>query len=277
VQLIWDSSSHTAGEDGAVNVAAQYPWPDRPWVRALMVSSLDGSFVDADGRSEQLSGAADRLVLAAVRRFSSAVVVGAGTVRAEKYRPLRVSSDANVVTERLNRGLASAPTLVILSRSLHLPWAEPVFTEAAYPPIVITTAGDGADDRTRVRRARIRAGRYAEVVVLDDAPNSDVSNNDADCDTAENPHPAAVARAAVTHVHQRGLRRVVLEGGPALFAAMTHAAMVDEVDLTVSPVLNGGGQTATMRPLKMPERFELAHVLTGDGYLFTRYVKQGAS
>ena len=70
---------------------ASYPWPqvvrDRAWVRANMVMSLDGVVVDANGRSGSLSTEPDRLLFNGLRRDCDVVLVGAGTVRAERYQP----------------------------------------------------------------------------------------------------------------------------------------------------------------------------------------------
>ena len=66
----------------------EYPWPSGPWVRALFVMTLDAAAAGADGRSGSISGPADLEVLLAVRRWSDAVVVGAATMRLERYKPV---------------------------------------------------------------------------------------------------------------------------------------------------------------------------------------------
>ena len=125
-----------------------YPWPDGPWVRALFVTALDGAYAGADGRSGSISGPADRRVLAAVRRWSDAVVVGAATMRVERYTPMRVSDE--VASERVARGLAPAPRLVIISGSLDLPWSDPVYSESTLPPLIVTGERSAADVLGRV-------------------------------------------------------------------------------------------------------------------------------
>ncbi|MEZ5114394.1 MAG: dihydrofolate reductase family protein [Nocardioidaceae bacterium] len=72
------------------DVAAAYPWPDSgPWVRAMMVTTLDGAAAGPDGLSGSISSAADQMVFNAVRRFADCVLVGSGTLRAEEYTPMR--------------------------------------------------------------------------------------------------------------------------------------------------------------------------------------------
>ena len=66
-------------------------------------------------------------MLAETRRLSDAVLIGAGTLRAERYTPMRGRTDAR--PERESLGLAPAPVLAVVSGSLDLPWDEPVFSE----------------------------------------------------------------------------------------------------------------------------------------------------
>src|SRR3954467_87 len=105
------------GAEGALtdaDVLAAYPWPEgRRWVRAMMVTTLDGAAAGPDGLSGSISGEADKAVFDAVRREADAVIIGAGTMRAERYGPFR------------NRA-----RLAIVTRSLDLPWDEAVFHES---------------------------------------------------------------------------------------------------------------------------------------------------
>jgi len=65
-----------------------YAWPEGPWLRVNMVSTVDGSAQGADGRSGTINNAVDRVVFDALRVDADVVVVGAGTVRTEGYGPL---------------------------------------------------------------------------------------------------------------------------------------------------------------------------------------------
>ena len=69
------------------DLAALYAVPQRPWLRANMVSSLDGAASGTDGRTDSLNNEADKEVFHLLRSQADAIIVGAGTVRAEKYRP----------------------------------------------------------------------------------------------------------------------------------------------------------------------------------------------
>lgn len=214
------------------DVASHYPWPTGRWVRAMMVMGLDGSTVGPDGGSRSLSGPADLAALLAIRSHCDAVVIGAETLRVERYKPFRAKPELQA--SRAAEGLDVAPRLVIVSASLMLPWDEAVFTESALPPLVATVAGhDGA----RLDHSRA----HAEVLI---APSSRVE-------------PAWL----LDELYERGLRRVVCEGGRGLLTSFADAGVIDEWDVTIS---GRAGETS----------FDLASSRESDGFLFTRYVRR---
>lgn len=187
-----------------------YPWPADPWMRALFVLALDGAVAGPDGRSGSISGPADRRVLSAVRRWSDAVIVGAATMRVERYTPMRAS--AEVATERVAMGLAPAPRLVIVSGSLDLPWSDPVYSESTMPPLIVTGERAAADVRGRVPAT-------CELLV---APGDRVD-------------PVWLR----THLVGMGLGRLVCEGGRTLLDEFSRAGVVDEWALTLSGIATG--------------------------------------
>ncbi|MGA9716589.1 MAG: dihydrofolate reductase family protein, partial [Aeromicrobium sp.] len=193
-----------------------YPWPDRerPWVRAMMVTTLDGAAAGPDGLSGSISSSVDKSVFDAVRRLADAVLVGAGTIRTERYGPMRGKpADAE---RRALAGQAAAPVVVIVSGSLDLDWHDRLFTESTMRPLVIT--GSQAD------RGRLdHAGEHCDVVVTD----------------TESVDPATVLEV----LEQRGLRRIVCEGGPTLLESFVAAGLLDEADITISPTFAGTAQT----------------------------------
>ena len=186
----------------------EYPWPSGPWVRALFVMTLDGAASGPDGRSGSISGPADRSVLGAVRRWSDAVVIGAATMRVERYNPMRASE--SVSSERLARGLQAAPRLVIVSASLDLPWSDPVYAESMLPPLIVTVASAPEEARQRVPAT-------CELIL---APGDRVD-------------PAWLRQQLV----DRGLEHIVCEGGRALLTDFSRAGAVDEWALTVSGLM----------------------------------------
>lgn len=218
----------------------------RPHLRANFVSSLDGA-VEIGGKSKALSSDSDSRVFSLLRRLSDVVLVGAGTIRDEGYNPLRLARPAR--EWRAAAGLAENPTLAIVSARLELGPQHPVFSSAVRP-IVVTHAASPAD-----RRAAL--SEVAEVLVLGDA---------------EVDLPAVIAEFAA-----RGMPQVLSEGGPMLLGALTAADLLDELSLTLAPVLAGPGpgRITAGPPATLTRRMRLESALgASDDYLFFRYLRE---
>lgn len=242
----------TVGPVADDDLSDAYPWPDttdRPYVRAMMVTTLDGAAAGDDGLSGSVSGGADRAVLRAVRRFADVVLVGGGTMKAEGYGPLRARDED--AARREQQGQAAAPVLAVVSGSLDLPLGEGSFADSDLTPIVFTSE---RADPARVAEASERV----EVVQL---PGEHVD-----------------AATVIDQLHKRGLGRIVCEGGPGLLNQVTDAGLLDEADITVSPMLVGTERTPDTPMLQAPASFELQHVLTAEEFLMLRYTRtrQGA-
>ncbi|MFJ8648360.1 pyrimidine reductase family protein [Streptomyces sp. NPDC093546] len=235
-------------------LAEAYAYPDpqpdpspggRSWLRANMVSSLDGA-AQHDGRSEPISSAADMRIFGTLRALADVVVVGAETVRAEGYRPARAREAFAARREAAGQG--PAPAIAVVSASLELDFSAPLFTQPLVPTLLLTGAGAPPE---RVREAE-RAG--AEVIVAGDGTGVE---------------PVRAVRALA----DRGLTRQLTEGGPRLLGQLVAAGVLDELCLTVSPMLTAGNaqRIAGGPALAVPERFALDSILEEDGFLFTRY------
>ncbi len=236
------------GPVDAEQVLAAYPWPAAGrWVRAMMVTTLDGAAAGPDGLSGSISSDEDRLVFNTVRRLADVVLVGAGTIRAERYGPMRAKPmDAEA---RAAQGSAPAPVIAVVSASLLLPWEEPMFRESTVQPIVVT---GGRADPQRLREAR----EHADVIVLE-GETLDVSG-------------------VLGALEARGLRRIVCEGGPTLLDEIIAAGLLDEADITISPLFAGRQHTPMTHALAEVARFDLAHIISGDGFLMNRYLNVAA-
>lgn len=217
----------------------------RPWVLANMVSSADGATAVA-GLSGPLGGAADRDVFAAIRAVPDVILVGAGTVRAERYGPPRLTDERR--RRRTAAGRAPVPRLAIVSNRLAFDLDAPLFVEAEEPPLLLTTAAAPAADVAR-------AGAVAEVVVAGD---DGVAPTD-----------------ALRELAARGATTVLCEGGPTLLGHLVAAAAIDEMCLTLAPFLVSGpsARVASGPAPDVPIGLRLAHVLEDDGTLFLRYVR----
>lgn len=229
-----------------------YPGPGqlagRPWVRANMIESADGA-AEVGGLSGGLSGPADRDIFGLLRALADVILVGAGTVRAEHYRPVRVPPR----WAALRAGRPATPPIAVLTAQLDLDLDSPLLTAAPGDArtIVITTGSAPA-------QARKRAGQHAEVIVAGDR-HADLS-------------------AVITALADRGYRRVLAEGGPRLLGQLAAAGLLDELCVTVSPVLASGTAGRIVRGSTRAgvSRLALTHVLEDEGFLFCRYLVQSA-
>ncbi|MCQ4083085.1 pyrimidine reductase family protein [Streptomyces sp. RB6PN25] len=231
--------------------AYAYPAPrpeGEPWLRANMVASLDGA-ARHEGRSEQLSSAADMRIFGVLRALSDAVVVGAETVRQEGYRPAKARPA--FAERRAALGQSPAPVIAVVSASLDLDFSLPLFAGPVVPTLVLTGA---QADPARVREAEA-AG--AEVVVAGKGSGID---------------PAQALR----ELADRGLTRLLAEGGPRLLAQFAAADVLDELCLSIAPLVTAGDAPRIMNGpgIAVPERFRLAGLLEEDGFLFGRYVRE---
>lgn len=226
-----------------------YAYPDdgRPWLRVNFVATLDGA-ISADGRSGPLGGPSDRAVFGTLRDLADVVLVGAGTVRAEGYGGVKVSAAQRAL--RVERGQAPVPTLAIVSASGRLDPGLRAFTEVETPTIVFTTS---AADRARLD-ALTATG--ALVHVLDSADGVDIA-------------------AAIDLLSERGLPRVLCEGGPRLFGDILCLDAADELCLTISPLLTAGDSPRLAASgTSVLHRMRQAHLLLDDdSVLLTRWVR----
>ncbi|WEO76596.1 pyrimidine reductase family protein [Cryobacterium sp. SO2] len=228
------------------DVLRRYLIADRqaPHLRVNFVSSLDGAATH-DGLSGGLGDAADRLVFDTLRMLTDVILVGAGTVRAEGYGGIRFSAEA--VAWRLANGLPEHPPVAIVSGRLDLDPAHPVFTRAATRPLVVTHAQAPV-------AAREALAAVADVLV---------------CGEASVDHTLMLRMLT-----ERGYPQVLCEGGPSLFGSLLAVDAVDELCLTLAPLLeSGSGPRVSTAPEASPRRMHLAHALPAGDTLLLRYLK----
>jgi len=213
-------------------------------IRAVMLASADGAVTGADGVAGSVGDPGDRRLFAALRALADVVLVGAGTVRAEGYRDVQVPHRLRAA--RAARGRPDRVTLAVVTGTGVLP--EPALDG---DPLVITSSGAPG-------LAALRAGLGDDRVIVADGPT-----------------PGQVdVGAAVRALAARGLTRVHAEGGPTLLAALVAAGAVDELCLTLGPLLVGGPAPRVLDTptwLDPPVHLELAHLLRADDTLLGRW------
>jgi riboflavin biosynthesis pyrimidine reductase len=220
-----------------------YP-PNTTWLRANMIASADGA-ATINGRASGLGNATDQQVLGLLRALADVVIAGAGTVTAEGYGPTRVRPQYQEL--RTAAGQSPAPRMVVVSQRLQLDFESKYFTEALQPPIVVTCEAAPAD---RMLAAR----NVAEVVVAGDSVVS--------------PGRMLVALVAL------GARRLLCEGGPTLLSMVAADGVLDELCLTISPMLVAGPSRRILDgPLLDPApKMALTQLLQDDDdLLYARY------
>jgi riboflavin biosynthesis pyrimidine reductase len=239
---------------GAVDegrLAGFYGYPEglqRCWVRGNMITSLDGGATD-DGKSSGLAGPGDRELFTLMREAADVILVGAGTVRTENYSGAQFSVAQR--QRRHNRGQAEVPPIAVVTRSGQLDHDAKVFTRTETPPLILTSTNAAADTRRRL-------GAVAEVV--------DASGGDQD---------AVDDAAVVSALADRKLFRVLTEGGPALLGSLIESGLLDELCLSIAPIVVGGAARRIVGGAgQVHSSMRRTHLLTdGAGYLYTRYVR----
>jgi riboflavin biosynthesis pyrimidine reductase len=213
-----------------------------------MIASLDGG-ATADGKSGGLAGRGDRAVFSLMRHAADVILVGASTVRVENYSGAQLPVAARQARQR--RGQAEVPPIAVVTRSGDLDPSALLFTRTEVPPLILTSARTVEDTRRRL-------GAVAEVI---DASGADPNSAD----------DSVILRVLA----ERGLFRVLAEGGPLILGSLIENGLMDELCLTIAPILVGGASKRIVTGLGHAlTKMRRAHLLADDdGYLYTRYVR----
>jgi riboflavin biosynthesis pyrimidine reductase len=219
---------------------------DRPYVVSNFVSTADGK-ATADGRTRSLGGEGDRAAFHLLRTQVDAVLAGTGTLRVERYGAM--TRDQRLREIRLTEDRDAQPLAVVISRSGQIPFEIPLF----------------ADSGSRI-------ALYA--------PSSTVVP---DCAAEVIFHEIASSGGSLADVlgslrSEHDVRSLLFEGGPAMFNAMLAESLVDELFLTLAPIVVGGHELGITAggPLSHALPLRLVRVLEQDGHLFLRYARADA-
>jgi riboflavin-specific deaminase-like protein len=238
-RLLPDAAETTvAGQLATLEFKEMAP-PDRPYLILNFATTLDGRAA-IDGKSGPIGSAVDTEMLQRLRTRVDAVMVGAGTMRTERYG--RIVSDPALRAYRERCLLSHDPLAVIVSNRLELPWDAGLFTDGG-GRVVIFTASDAEVPETATR---VTVVRHPDGVDLD--------------------------RALEWLLRERGIRSVLCEGGPTLHGRLREAGLADELFLTIAPKLAGGESPRILEGI-LPEvaELELVWLLDNGGELFGRY------
>jgi riboflavin-specific deaminase-like protein len=238
-RLLPDAGEVTVAEQLAGLDVRELAPPERPYLTLNFATTLDGRAA-ISGRSGPIGSDADTEMLQRLRTRFDAVMIGAGTMRVERYGRMVPDPDFRAYRERT--GFAHDPLAVIVSNRLELPWDAPLFTDGGGRCVIFTASDDDPPETP----TPVTVVRHPDGVELD--------------------------KALEWLRHERGIRSVLCEGGPTLHGRLREGDLADELFLTIAPKLSGGEAPRILEGA-LPEviDLELAWLLEGDGELFARY------
>jgi riboflavin-specific deaminase-like protein len=238
-RLLPDPEETTVAEQLAGLDLGPLALDERPYLVLNFATTLDGRAA-INGRSGPIGSAADTEMLQRLRTRVDAVMIGAGTMRAERYGRIVSNPDFRAYRERT--GLGHDPLAIIISNRLELPWDAGLFTDGG-GRVVVFTASDQEPPETATPVSIVR---HSEGVELD--------------------------RALEWLRKERGIRSVLCEGGPTLHGRLREAGLADELFLTIAPKVAGGeGPRVLEGALADVDEVELAWLLESESELFARY------
>jgi len=224
--------------------AERVPVGSRPWVMVNMIESIDGA-IEVNGVSGALGSAGDKDVFATLRMIPDIILVGSATAIAEDYSP--TSTSVSTRSRRLTNGAWATSRIAIVSNSLGFDLGSKLFSSEDARPLVITSESSDNERRAEVQH-------HADVIV------------------------AGTTRVDLALGLEKlgglGARVVLCEGGPSLNGQLLAEDLVDELCVTIAPLLVGGpSKRIVAGPIIDPSAsLSLIHVLTEDHYLFLRYL-----
>jgi riboflavin biosynthesis pyrimidine reductase len=245
VHTLWPDPDEDELTEQTLEEIYAYPAKlDRPWVQVNFVTSLDGA-VSVGGRSAGLSGPGDQRVFRMQRDIADVILVGATTALVEGYRGLKPNE---VRAERRARlGLAELPPVAVVTAKASVTPESPLVSDTIVPPIILTCESAPSESR----KALVDAG--ADVVIAGDEEVD--------------------LKVALGELDRRGLRRVDCEGGPRLFGHLIVDDLVDQLCLTLSPLLTAcdAGRIANGPTLRVPRRMKMHAALRDEDFLMLTY------
>ena len=191
---------------------------NRPYVFVNVAASADGKIDAAARRGAAISSAEDWDRVDALRAGSDAVMVGGRTLLKED--PRLVVKSARLRAERVGRGQAENPLKVGVVTSADLRPESRFLHEGGAQVILFTT------NRTPQAQLDLLRAAGAQVLVLGEA--------------------RVDLHAALTVLYDRGVRRLMVEGGGALLGELFRLRLVDEFYLYIAPLILGGASAPTV-------------------------------
>jgi len=246
-QVLFDHSEDSALMDPAASRYGKLgfppPPPDRPWIYANFVQTLDGivSLLGDDASGADIAGLAeDRWLMDLLRAHADAVMLGMGTLREEQKMgrprargPVFRIVDAGMQQLRTRLQHSRERNILVTARA-DFQLADYAVFDGAHVDVTVLTTREGAE---RLEAQRKSHG-WVDIIAVD----ASLTGGGVDM------------RQAVAALKQRyGINYLLCEGGPSLYSGMIMAELIDEKFLTVSPVEVGRMSAQGLRPSVLPE------------------------
>ena len=234
------------------HLMSYYLYPDlltRCWIRGNMISSLDGSSTK-DGRSGGLANINDRAIFSIIRQSADIIIVGASTVLIEEYSNVCLS--INQQNERKKYGQSNIPQIAVITTSSKLKKSDKFFSlNKKQVPFVFTSANNFINTQKRLNMS-------AEVVNV----------------SSKNPEKIDFF-TIVKFLAERKFFRILIEGGPFILGKLMEKNILNELCLTISPILIGGKSKRIAISTKQLEvRMQpLSLLMDNEGYFYIRYIR----
>lgn len=209
----------------------------RPYLVVNMIATADGQARAGDGTAA-LGNATDLALLVKLREQVDCVMAGTGTIEIEHLKGPASRPETRELRRR--RGLRPRPLFATVTRSGTLPMAAPLFQDAGLEVVVFSAAELSLE------------GASAAVTQVRESDSA----------------------AMLSVLRERfGVRSVLLEGGPQLNRQFFAAGLVDELFLTIAPLLTGADQPFPIIRGGLPRDLPLTlvSVLLDEEHLFLRY------
>lgn len=221
---------------------------ERPFVYINMAMTADGKITSARREEPGFASRRDKSVMDRLRAEADAVLVGAGTLRADDP-PLHIRD----------------PEMKAYRRSLGKP--EGLVN-------VLVTASAAIDPGSRFFKGDLAAGRI--VATVEDAPADRLARLSVIADVWTLGRGAVDLAELLSRLKRRGIERLLVEGGGELNWGFVRDNLVDELYVTIAPAILGGRKAPTLcegEGLAMAERRRLRLIATEvvDGEIFCRY------
>lgn len=195
-----------------------YSWPEKPWIRANMVQTLDGTVQDALGSTELITNEVDRSLFKTLRQLSDVVIVGSKTALVNKYQDIKLTEQNKEFRKKLR--LPPIPRLAIITNYLNLESSFFAKWQDKLPPLIYTH-----------NENQLAAEKYKNVAEIVFCGKNQVD-----------------LKAVKKDLIQKSFKRILCEGGPTLLNSMFQNNLIDELDLTIQVKLSN-----TIDPLKLAQ------------------------